>query len=98
MMPTEPPDTSSAKVGSTTCIMIRKPPPSGPSRLAAGTVTPAAVTGAESLPRRPRPSNGSGNESPFAPRGTSQSVLASDPAVGRLDQTYAVAWRADVTQ
>jgi hypothetical protein len=30
--------------------------------------------------------------------GTSQSVLASLPAAGLLDQTYAVAARADVNQ
>ncbi len=96
--PTATPAVIKLKSGSTTCIISSKPPPSAPRRLASGITTSSATTGAESLPRKPRPSNGCGTLRPFESRGTSQIVLASLASIGLLDQTYAVAWLADVTK
>jgi hypothetical protein len=87
-----------AKVGSTVLIMMSKPWPSLPSIADRGTSTPAADTGDESLPRRPKPSNGPDTVSPEHDAGTSQMVLAPSAASGRDDHTYAVAREADVTQ
>ena len=54
--------------------------------------------GAESLPRKPMPSNLPTTCRPAVSRGTSQIVLGPSAAIGLLDHTYAVAWLAEVHQ
>ncbi len=97
-MPTEQADTSRLKTGSAASSMIDSPCPSWPSMAEAGRLAPSAVTGTESLPRSPMPSNAAPVRRPSVSRGTSQIVLGPSAATGRLDQTYAVAWFAEVTQ
>ena len=58
MMPTEQAALRTLNIGSTVPIMMSKPLPSSPSIAVAGTRTPSAETGDESLPRSPSPSNG----------------------------------------
>src|SRR5579885_941029 len=86
------------KTGRTIFIMMSKPSPSRPSTADSGILTSRAVTGQESLPRRPRPSNGPFTVKPGEPDGTSQSVLAPEADTGFEDHTYAVACDAEVTQ
>ena len=75
--------------GSTAASARSSPAPSAPSIALAGTVTPAAVIGAEALPRSPSPSNVPATASPSAPAGTSHSVIgpAASALTGRLDHT-----------
>jgi hypothetical protein len=62
-----------------------------------GTCTFSAVIGAESLPRRPRPSNAPSTRIPLVVRGTSHKVdISPSAATGRVDQTYVSAKCADV--
>src|SRR5262245_8361131 len=96
--PTEHAALNTLKIGSTMPIMMSKPLPSSPSIAERGILTPLARTGEESLPRRPRPSNGPCTAIPLDPAGTSQIVLAPSAASGFDDQTYAVAREAEVTQ
>jgi hypothetical protein len=98
MSPTEQAALIALKIGNTTSSMTARPSPSAPSRFVSGTTAFLAVTGAESLPRRPRPSKPPATRTPGVSRGTSQIVLAPSAASGRLDQTYAAARLADVTQ
>ena len=86
-MPSDALALSSWNIGSTTPIMMSKPPPSAPRRSASVTWTPAALTGDEALPRRPRPSNGATVDTPAALAGTSQIVLAPSALTGLLDHT-----------
>src|SRR5205085_7223558 len=76
-----------ANTGSTMLIIISNPWPSPPSIAEEFSSTPAAVTGDESLPRSPKPSNGPTTVSPGDEAGTSHIVLAPSAASGRDDQT-----------
>ena len=80
MNPTEQAALSTLNSGSTTPIMMSKPSPSSPSIADAGDAASVGETGDESLPRSPRPSNGSLNLDARASRGTSHSVLSPAPA------------------
>src|SRR5262245_22114187 len=99
MIPIEHAALSTLNIGRTLPIMTSNPPPSSPSIDENGTRAPSAVTGAESLPQRPRPSNDPWTRIPTVFEGTSKSVLSPPPSrSGRDDHTYAVALDADVTQ
>src|SRR5262249_62387283 len=98
MTPTETAADSSWEFGSTVPIITSKPPPSGPSLVLSSTSAPSATIGAESLPRRPSPSNRPVTASPGVLAGTSQIVLGPSADTGFDDHTYAVACSADVTQ
>lgn len=72
--------------GSTTPIITPKPCPSSPSRRSAEMLAAVAVTGDESLPRNPRPSNAPAIASPGVVRSTSHRLIPL-PSRERLDQT-----------
>ena len=63
--------------------MMSNPLPSSPSLAASAMATSSADTGAESLPRSPKPSNGPWTRRPGNPAGTSQSVLMPRSASNR---------------
>src|SRR5688500_17873398 len=98
MRPDDTAADSTLNQGSTTPIMMPKPPPSSPSRALTGSFMSSAVIGAESLPRRPKPSNEPSTRMPCVARGTSHSVDSSPPATGFVDHTYVSAWCADVAK